>query len=234
MDRFLATIDTIINRYEKNKIRLPKPVIKSALSSFRRNGDASLILSYYQEHRESLLADMTKFLTEDKSAIIKDRESYVAVSAFYLLAKELADDISKNYDLSRIDRLTQYRDYPDLKLPIGYQINLWRAILSVLPEESKDRAVVTAKITELESTFSQSTPSVIPQSGPSTEQLGQLVAGVSQAFQKPKFQDMIQGILGDVQTSDISQLFPKIFGVLQNPEFREVLEEVAKPMTEKK
>jgi hypothetical protein len=232
MDRFLATAEAIISRYENSKIRLPKPVIKTALNAFKRRGKDTLFLDYFNEHRASLLADMEGFLTSTKSAVIESREAYVAVSAFYLLAKELAQDIEKNYDISKIDRVTAYKDYPDLKLPIGYQLNLWKVILSVVPENDKDRTAILAKITSLEDSLSRSTP-VPVRGGPSTEQLGEIVTGVTKAFQKPKFQEMIQGIMGDIQTADISQIFPKIFGVLQDPEFRGMIEEVAKPMAEK-
>jgi hypothetical protein len=234
MDRFLATANAIVSRYENSKIRLPNPAIKTALNAFKRRGKDTLFLDYFNEHRVPLLADTEEFLSSTKSAVIESREAYVAVSAFYLLAKELAQDIEKNYDISKIDRATAYKDYPDLKLPLGFQLNLWKVILSVLPENDKDRTAILAKITSMEESLSRTTPVPVPvRGGPSTEQLGEIVTGVSKAFQKPRFQEMVQGIMGDIQTSDISQIFPKIFGVLQDPEFRGIIEEVAKPMAEK-
>lgn len=232
MDKLLATIDTIIDKYEKSRIRLPNPTIKIAVANFKKASSTTRITAvsdYFTEYKHKLLLDMSEFLTMANSAIAIDKTIYVPVSSFYRLASELAADITKTMDLSKMSKLQQYAEYPDLKLPIGYQLNLWRTILEALPESDPDYKSVQGKIVVLESELA---PQVVGVTS-SSEQLGQIVSGVAEAFQKPKFQDMVQNIMSDVQTGDASQIFGKIFGALQNPEFREVIEGVVQPMTKK-
>lgn len=229
MDKFLATIEVIIDKYEKAKIRLPNPNIKIGFRNFAKNPKPELFLEYFKDNKQKLLNDMAAFLSMANSAVAVDKTNYVPVSSFYRLASELASDISTNnsYELSKMTKLQQYTEYPDLKLPIGYQLNLWRTILSVLPESDEDYKSIQGKIIVLETELSQQSPGA-----PNSEQLGQIVSGVAEAFKKPNFQGLVQNIMSDVQTGDASQIFGKIFSALQNPEFRDVIEDVVKPVRE--
>lgn len=236
MNRYLATIDAIIKLYEKDKCRLPKPIIKTALAAFKEVKDPPSMADYFNEYRPKILGNLTKFLTTEKSALIANRDAFIAVSAFYVLADELARDVEANYDLSRLDRASRFRDYPNLKLPLGYQLNLLKAILEAIPANDKDRDLIINQIAVIEASLNPTTEPPVSSSqsvGPSTEQLGMIVAGVTSALQQPKFNEKIQGIMSGIQTSDVSQIFPKIFEMLQDPDFRGVLEKVAQPLANK-
>jgi len=232
MDKLLATIDIIIDKYEKSRIRLPNPSIKIAVANFKKASSTTRITAvsdYFTEYKHKLLVNMPEFLSMANSAIAIDKTSYIPISSFYRLASELASDITKTMDLSKLSKLQQYTEYPDLKLPIGYQLNLWRTILEALPESDSDYKTVQGKIVMLEAELAPQTVSTTA----SNEQVGQIVSSVLDAFQKPKFQDMVQNIMSDIHTGDASQIFGKIFVALQNPEFKEVIEGVVQPMTKK-
>ena len=220
MDKFISTCEAIISRYEQVKISLPNPKIKNALKQFKKKYKKIHIVSYYEENRDSLIANAHYFLMDKKSAIIANKDSFIAMTNIYKLADELMESTKKIYSIMEVDADT-YVKHPDLKLPITFLIDMWKMFLSFLSTENRDYETIKNKIEELElRTQKKNEPKLSPQED---DELKKIIDKVANAVKDPSVSQMFTETIKSVDPNDIGKSLPKIYEMVSNEKFKSML-----------
>jgi hypothetical protein len=215
MDRFIATCEEIITKYEENKLSIPHRNVKDALKAFKNKYKSSSISEFYEEHRDKLLANPHEFFMSTKSAIIHSKKAFIATSNIYRYANELAEDTKKLHAINEIESDT-YSKYPLLKLPIVFLIDLWKLLLTIHSTEHNDYSLIKEKIAELEGGLSKKTFK-------EDDELKSIITKLADVVKEPEVSNEIAKTIKEVNPDDIGSSLPRIYNLLNNERIKKLL-----------